>query len=190
LPSSPPRFAAWRSAGAAKEIKALIGTSVDKVETGSKLVADAGATMIEIVASVQRVSDIIGEITAATSEQSDGIGQVNAAVTQLDRMTQQNATLVGQSSAAAKSLKEQAARLAQVVDTFQLADATRVNPPQAVARPPTRVPSQPAGMPPKAVATAPKKVIVGTRTAGMHPGAKPRLLAATAADKIDTWETF
>ncbi|WP_298831741.1 methyl-accepting chemotaxis protein [uncultured Piscinibacter sp.] len=105
---------------AAREIKGLIGASVDKVETGSKLVADAGSTMNEIVASVQRVSDIIGEITAAAAEQSDGIGQVNTAVTQLDQMTQQNAALVEQSAAAAESLKEQALRLNQVVGTFRV----------------------------------------------------------------------
>src|SRR5262249_514182 len=113
------RSLAQRSAEAAKEIKGLIGTSVDKVESGSKLVADAGKTMTEIVASVQRVTDIIGEITAATSEQSEGIGQVNAAVTQLDQMTQQNAALVEQSAAAAESLKEQAVHLAQAVGTFR-----------------------------------------------------------------------
>ena len=114
------RSLAGRSAEAAKEIKGLIGASVDKVEAGSRLVADAGATMTEIVSSVQRVSDIIGEITAASSEQSDGIGQVNTAVIQLDQMTQQNAALVEESAAASESLKEQASRLAQVVSTFQL----------------------------------------------------------------------
>jgi methyl-accepting chemotaxis protein len=114
------RSLAQRSAEAAREIKALIGASVDKVDTGSKLVADAGTTMTEIVASVQRVTDIIGEITAASSEQSDGIGQVNTAVTQLDQMTQQNAALVEQSAAAAESLKDQAARLAQLVGRFRL----------------------------------------------------------------------
>jgi methyl-accepting chemotaxis protein len=114
------RSLAQRSAEAAKEIKALIGASVDKVDSGSRLVADAGSTMTEIVASVKRVTDIIGEITAASSEQSDGIGQVNTAVTQLDQMTQQNAALVEQSAAAAESLKDQAARLAQVVATFRL----------------------------------------------------------------------
>ena len=114
------RSLAQRSAEAAKEIKALIGTSVDKVEAGSKLVKDAGSTMNEIVASVQRVSDIIGEITAASSEQSSGIGQVNVAVTQLDQMTQQNAALVEESAAAAESLKDQAARLSGVVSTFRL----------------------------------------------------------------------
>ncbi len=114
------RSLAGRSAEAAKEIKGLIGASVDKVESGSRLVADAGATMSEIVSSVQRVSDIIGEITAASSEQSDGIGQVNSSVIQLDQMTQQNAALVEQSAAAAESLKEQANRLSQVIGTFRI----------------------------------------------------------------------
>jgi methyl-accepting chemotaxis protein len=114
------RSLAQRSAAAAKEIKTLIGASVDRVESGSRLVADAGSTMGEIVASVQRVTDIISEISAAASEQSQGIGQVNAAVTQLDQMTQQNAALVEQSAAAAESLREQAERLAGTVATFQL----------------------------------------------------------------------
>ena len=114
------RTPAQRSAEAAREIKALIGASVEKVDTGSKLVADAGSTMGEIVASVQRVTDIIGEITAAASEQSDGIGQVHTAVTQLDQMTQQNAALVEQSAAAAESLKDQAQRLNQIVGTFRV----------------------------------------------------------------------
>jgi methyl-accepting chemotaxis protein len=117
------RNLAQRSAQAAREIKGLIGASVEKVESGSRLVADAGATMNEIVGSVQRVSDIIGEITAASSEQSDGIGQVNSAVTQLDQMTQQNAALVEESAAAAQSLKEQAKRLAEVVSVFKLTHA-------------------------------------------------------------------
>jgi ABC-type transporter Mla subunit MlaD len=85
-------------------------------------VADAGQTMSEIVGSVQRVSDIIGEITAASGEQSDGIGQVNVAVTQLDQMTQQNAALVEESAAAAESLKDQAQRLAQVIEVFRTDD--------------------------------------------------------------------
>jgi methyl-accepting chemotaxis protein len=114
------RSLAQRSAEAAKEIKGLIGTSVDKVEVGSRLVQDAGTTMQEIVASVQRVSDIIGEITAASTEQSSGIGQINIAVTQLDQMTQQNAALVEQGAAAAESLKEQAQQLHRVVSAFRL----------------------------------------------------------------------
>lgn len=114
------RSLAQRSAQAAKEIKTLIGVSVEKVESGSALVQNAGTTMDEIVSSVPRVTDIIGEISAAASEQSQGIGQVNVAVTQLDQMTQQNAALVEESTAAAESLKEQAARLADVVGAFRL----------------------------------------------------------------------
>ncbi|GAB4569175.1 MAG: hypothetical protein Tsb007_45960 [Rhizobacter sp.] len=117
------RSLAGRSAEAAREIKGLIGASVDKVEAGSRLVADAGATMSEIVGSVQRVTDIIGEITAAASEQSDGIGQINTSVIHLDQMTQQNAALVEESAAAAESLKDQAKRLAQVVSVFKLVRA-------------------------------------------------------------------
>ncbi len=114
------RSLAQRSAQAAKEIKSLIGASVDKVASGGRLVQDAGATMTEIVASVQRVSDIIGEITTAASEQSQGIGRVNQSVSQLDRMTQQNAALVEQSTAAAESLKSQAQVLRQIVGSFHL----------------------------------------------------------------------
>ncbi len=114
------RSLAQRSAEAAREIKALIGTSVDKVETGSRLVQDAGTTMTEIVASVQRVTSIIGEITVAASEQSEGVSQVNTAVGQLDEMTQQNAALVEQSAAAAESLQQQARRLTGLVAAFQI----------------------------------------------------------------------
>jgi methyl-accepting chemotaxis protein-2 (aspartate sensor receptor) len=127
------RNLAQRSAEAAKEIKGLIGSSVDKVEAGSRLVAEAGQTMSEIVGSVQRVSDIIGEITAAAGEQSDGIGQVNVAVNQLDQMTQQNAALVEESAAAAESLKDQATRLAQVVQIFRIG-STPAQPATAPAR--------------------------------------------------------
>jgi methyl-accepting chemotaxis protein len=127
------RSLAQRSAEAAKEIKGLIGASVDKVEGGARLVADAGRTMTEIVGSVQRVSDIIGEITAAASEQSQGIGEVNTSVAQLDQMTQQNAALVEESAAAAESLREQAVRLAQVVGTFKL-DAGSATPAREPAR--------------------------------------------------------
>jgi methyl-accepting chemotaxis protein len=114
------RSLASRSAEAAKEIKSLIGASVEKVDTGSKLVADAGLTMSEIVASVKRVNDMIGEITAAAAEQSSGLGSVNASVSQLDQMTQQNAALVEQSAAAAESLKQQAQRLNEVVAGFRV----------------------------------------------------------------------
>jgi methyl-accepting chemotaxis protein len=114
------RSLAQRSAEAAREIKALIGGSVGQVEAGSRLVQDAGRTMGEIVASVRRVSDIVGEISAASAEQSGGIGQVDQAVGQLDRMTQQNAALVEESAAAAESLREQARQLGAIVATFKL----------------------------------------------------------------------
>jgi methyl-accepting chemotaxis protein len=114
------RGLAQRSAEAAKEIKGLIGTSVDKVDTGSRLVAEAGQTMSEIVGSVQRVSDIIGEITAAAAEQSAGIAQINSTVNELDQMTQQNAALVEQSAAAADGLREQASHLSEAVQVFRL----------------------------------------------------------------------
>ncbi|BEU95900.1 MCP four helix bundle domain-containing protein [Acidovorax sp. DW039] len=114
------RSLAQRSANAAREIKSLIGASVENVEAGASLVADAGTTMDEIVASVKRVTDMMGEISAATKEQSHGIGQVNIAVTQLDQMTQQNAALVEESTAAAQSLNEQAQRLSEVVGQFRL----------------------------------------------------------------------
>jgi methyl-accepting chemotaxis protein len=115
------RSLAQRSANAAKEIKGLIGPSVEKVDSGTRLVADAGTTMDEIVASVQRVSDIIGEISSASNEQSKGIAEVNASVSNLDQMTQQNAALVEQSAAAAESLKSQAVTLNEVLRGFKLA---------------------------------------------------------------------
>ncbi len=114
------RSLAGRSADAAREIKALIGASVDRVEAGSRLVQGAGATMGELVDQVQRVAQIVGEISLATGQQSAGIGEVNGAVAQLDQSTQQNAALVEQSAAAAQSLKQQAARLADVVAAFKL----------------------------------------------------------------------
>ena len=114
------RNLAQRSAGAAKEIKALIGASVEKVDTGSKLVDEAGKTMDDIVASVKHVADIMGEITAASQEQSSGIEEVNRAISQMDEMTQQNAALVEQAAAAAESMQEQAVKLAQMVSVFKL----------------------------------------------------------------------
>ena len=114
------RSLAQRSAAAAREIKTLIGSSVDKVEIGTRQVRDAGATMAEIVASVQRVADTIGEITLAAGEQSSGIGEVNVAVNSLDHMTQQNAALVEQSAAAAEHLSEQAQALTGIVARFRI----------------------------------------------------------------------
>ena len=115
------RNLAQRSATAAKEIKVLIGDSVEKVEVGSKLVLEAGTTMEEIVASVKRVTDIMGEITSASGEQETGIEQVNQAIAEMDTVTQQNAALVEEAAAATESLKNQASNLAQAVSVFKLA---------------------------------------------------------------------
>ncbi|HOB92949.1 MAG TPA: methyl-accepting chemotaxis protein [Aquabacterium sp.] len=117
------RSLAQRSATAAREIKALIGDSLEKVDAGSRLVGQAGTTMAEIVDSVRRVNDVIGEISHAASEQTQGLGQINGAVSQLDTMTQQNAALVEQSAAAADSMREQTARLSQAVGAFRLQPA-------------------------------------------------------------------
>ncbi|MDO8812663.1 MAG: methyl-accepting chemotaxis protein, partial [Gallionella sp.] len=114
------RNLAQRSAAAAKEIKTLIGDSVEKVEGGSKLVAQAGQTMEEIVTSIKHVTDIMSEITAASQEQSQGIEQVNTAITQMDEVTQQNAALVEEAAAAAESLEEQAQNLSVSVATFKV----------------------------------------------------------------------
>ncbi|MEY2892743.1 MAG: hypothetical protein RJA98_2651 [Pseudomonadota bacterium] len=145
------RSLAGRSAEAAREIKSLIGASVERVDAGTKLVGDAGHTMTEIVGSVQRVADIIGEITAAAGEQSDGIGQVNAAVSQLDHMTQQNAALVEESASAAESMRDQAQALAALVGMFRL-DAGSSQPAHAptASRTHTSAPK-----PAKALAAAP-----------------------------------
>ncbi len=114
------RSLAQRSAEAAREIKALIGTSVAKVDNGARLVGEAGQTMDEIVSGVRRVAQIIGEISTAAGTQSDDIGQVHSAVRHLDESTQQNSALVEQSAGAAQSLRQQAERLAQVVAVFRL----------------------------------------------------------------------
>ncbi|WP_310734695.1 methyl-accepting chemotaxis protein [Azohydromonas caseinilytica] len=134
------RALAQRSAEAAKEIKGLIGASVETVGTGSALVEQTGHAMKEIVASIQRVSDLIGFIAAAASEQRDGIGQVNSAVGHLDQTTQQNAALVEQSAAAAQSLQQQAQRLAQVVSVFNLADGDDVAAAPSLPRAPSVAP--------------------------------------------------
>ena len=119
------RTLAQRSAAAAKEIKGLISDSVEKVDSGSKLVNEAGKTMDEIVGSVKRVTDIMSEITAASQEQSSGIEQVNTAITQMDQVTQQNAALVEEAAAAAESMQEQAQVLTQAVSIFKLAQGAQ-----------------------------------------------------------------
>ncbi|MGN4076122.1 methyl-accepting chemotaxis protein, partial [Burkholderia gladioli] len=119
------RTLAQRSAVAAKEIKALIETSVSHVAAGSQLVSNAGATMDEIVRSVKRVTDIMGEIASASAEQGTGIEQVNVAVTQMDEVTQQNAALVEQATAAAQSMADQAENLRAAVSIFKVESRPR-----------------------------------------------------------------
>ena len=125
------RNLAQRSAGAAKEIKTLINDSVEKVEAGNKLVARAGTTMTDVVASIQRVTDIMGEITTASREQEVGIEQINQAITEMDTVTQQNAALVEEAAAATGALEQQAAHLAEVVSVFKLDTGARVAAPMA-----------------------------------------------------------
>ena len=185
------RSLAQRSAEAAREIKGLIGASVEKVDSGSRLVTDAGSTMTEIVASVQRVSDIIGEISAAAAEQSSGISLVNNAVAQLDQATQQNAALVEESAAAAESLKDQSQQLARLVSTFRIDHDSAAPPPAAPAMLARSVVAKarspaPARATP-ARSTAPKaKAAVTARPA--KPVAAPAP-AASAAPGVD-WESF
>jgi methyl-accepting chemotaxis protein/methyl-accepting chemotaxis protein-2 (aspartate sensor receptor) len=161
------RNLAQRSAAAAKEIKALIGDSVDKVDAGSKLVAEAGTTMTEIVDGVKRVADIMAEITAASQEQSDGIEQVNQAVSQMDQVTQQNAALVEQAAAAADSMQEQARALAQSVAVFKVGGDYAMQP--AVPRPAPTTMRAPAKLM-KASLPAPRhgvKAVVPTKPANV-----------------------
>jgi methyl-accepting chemotaxis protein len=117
------RTLAQRSASAAKDIKQLIGDSVDKIATGSALVDEAGKTMDEVVRSIHNVSDIMAQITAASSEQEAGIEQINRAVIEMDGVTQQNAALVEEASAAAGAMQQQAAHLAQLVSVFKVGAA-------------------------------------------------------------------
>jgi methyl-accepting chemotaxis protein len=128
------RSLAQRSAAAAKEIKELITASVSDVDTGAKLVDQAGATMEQVVASIRRVTDIMAEITAASQEQTSGIEQVNQAIGQMDQTTQQNAALVEEAAAASGSLQDQASRLARAVDLFKLERATADRARPALAR--------------------------------------------------------
>ena len=154
------RTLAQRSAAAAKEIKGLIDASVGNVSQGSALVRKAGATMGEIVASVQRVTDIMSEISAASQEQSAGIEQVNQTVVQMDETTQQNAALVEEATAAARAMEEQAAQLSDAVSVFKLDDAEEVHPaPVAAAVRSRTVASAPAAKAAPARRPAPQRPV-------------------------------
>ena len=165
------RNLAQRSAAAAKEIKALIGDSVEKVEIGSKLVSQAGSTMDDVVASVQRVTAIIVEIAVASGEQNVGIDQINNAIAQMDAVTQQNAALVEEAAAAAEAMQQQAQSLAQAVSVFKIAESQA-----APARAPRSAPARPALHP-----AAPAK-----RLASVKPAKPAKPVAAVSAD----WEEF
>jgi methyl-accepting chemotaxis protein len=178
------RNLAQRSADAAKEIKTLIGDSVVAVDMGSKLVAEAGSTMAEIVSSVQRVTGIMAEISLATQEQSSGIDQINQAIGQMDQVTQQNAALVEEAAAAAASLQEQSGQLAGVVSVFKLDGA------QAPA---ARANAKPAAPRAVAASAAPKRPAPGP--APRHaPAGRPALYAVPSrrqsAPRDDEWEVF
>jgi methyl-accepting chemotaxis protein len=167
------RSLAQRSASAASEIKALIGSSVERVETGARLVDEAGSTMEEIVSSVKRVTDIMAEISHASQEQSTGIESVNRAVGEMDEATQQNAALVEQASSAAASLQSEAQNLATVVSVFKLDGA------HAVAKAPApRIALKPAVRRPTAVAPVRAPAPAAARQAARTPAA------------TDEWETF
>ncbi|KAF1044381.1 MAG: Methyl-accepting chemotaxis protein II [Herbaspirillum frisingense] len=181
------RSLAQRSASAAKEIKMLIDDSVAKVDTGSKLVEQAGSTMTEVVASVKRVTDIVGEITAASSEQSEGIEQVNIAITQMDEVTQQNAALVEEAAAAAGSLQDQAEKLAELVSVFKL---DRSHTATGGAKPASARPAAAAGRPAQkpAGAAAPKAAVAVAKAAPALPPKKAEPKSAPADD--GDWEQF
>ncbi len=166
------RTLAQRSSGAAKEIKDLIDDSVQRVAEGSALVHTAGKTMGEVVASVQRVTDIMGEISAASQEQSAGIEQVNQTITQMDETTQQNAALVEEATAAARSLEEQAVQLTEAVAVFKT-DAGYVAAPLQQASRPAVTPAIKA------------KVVAAGRTAA----SKPRAVVTTASNEA-SWQEF
>ena len=192
------RSLAQRSSAAAKEIKTLIDDSVAKVDVGSKLVQQAGETMNEVVASVKRVTDIVGEISSASQEQSAGIGEVGQAITQMDEGTQQNAALVEQAAAAAQSLQDQAATLANLVGRFKL-DATQTH---QLAAAPIRSTPQSFKAPVKTSAPAPatKPAAITKAKAKPTPASAPRLGGASAKpasaskaatpDSDSDWETF
>jgi methyl-accepting chemotaxis protein len=156
------RNLAQRSAEAAKEIKLLIINSVEKVETGTRLVDEAGSTMGDIVAQVKRVADMINEISAATAEQTTGIGQINDAVMQLDQVTQQNAALVEESAAAADSLNQQASQLVQAVAVFNIGHSEShsvVSLARTASHSPVRKPAVKASLPAPSVSGAPRRPV-------------------------------
>jgi len=190
------RSLAQRSAEAAKEIKTLIGTSVDRVASGTKLVSDAGATMSDIVQSVRKVADVISEITAASNEQSTGIAHVNQAIGNLDQMTQQNAALVEESAAAAESLRDQANQLAQAVSVFKISGQVVSVQPRPTRDMTARAQAPTYKRPTPLPKAKPASATLG-HTRAAAPARKPLALAAVKKPATTTpaaadadWETF
>jgi len=181
------RSLAGRSAEAAKEIKALITASVERVEQGSLLVDKAGVTMTEVVSSIRRVTDIMGEISAASTEQSTGVSQVGEAVMQMDQVTQQNAALVEEMAAAAGSLSQQAQALVGAVAVFKLsADQTRLEAGAAPAQPPRPAPRPaPAPAPVARAKPAARAPALAASKPAKAPAPQP-----VAAGAEDDWESF
>ncbi|MCF5951050.1 methyl-accepting chemotaxis protein, partial [Xanthomonas perforans] len=179
------RTLAQRSAGAAKEIKHLIDDSVGKVAEGSVLVDQAGKTMADIVASVQRVTDIMGEISAASQEQSAGIEQVNLTVTQMDEATQQNAALVEEATAAARAMEEQAGQLSDAVSIFKVQQVAAVA--TAAKRP---APPRLAAAKPGAARSATTKRAPVSAGVAATATATPRPVIAAAANGESSWQEF
>jgi methyl-accepting chemotaxis protein len=179
------RTLAQRSASAAKEIKELIGNSVEKVEVGSKLVEQAGQTMAEVVSSVQRVTDIMAEISTAGDEQSAGIEQINQAVSEMDTVTQQNAALVEEAAAAAEAMQQQAANLERVVSVFRLDGAQRV---VAPAPSPASAATRPAGS--RLAMVKPAKPAAARPAPAVSASAKPQKRLTTVATNDGDWEEF
>jgi methyl-accepting chemotaxis protein len=188
------RSLAGRSAEAAKEIKNLINASVERVEQGTKLVDQAGSTMTEVVSSIRRVTDLMGEITASSNEQSLGVAQVGEAVTHMDQATQQNAALVEEMAAAASGLKSQAQELVQVVAVFRLGEGRH-----AVQVAPRIQLSQPRSLGAPMRQLPPARKPLAKAPALKHTPAKPvqKALAkpavaakVTPAGGDEDWETF
>jgi len=177
------RNLAQRSAAAAKEIKTLIGDSVEKIGRGSKLVGQAGETMDEVVASVKRVTDIMSDIASASAEQSAGIEQVNLSIIEMDGMTQQNAALVEQAAAAFQSLQDQAAELQRVVGTFKLADGEEA---PAVEAAPAAAGTAVATRALAARPARPQAALAQLKKPAAKPAARAQTGTAPAADKAST----
>jgi len=180
------RSLAGRSAEAAKEIKSLISTSVERVEQGTALVDQAGVTMTEVVSSIKRVTDIMGEISAARTEQSQGVAQIGEAVSQMDQVTQQNAALVEESAAAAESLKNQAQQLVQAVAVFKLSQGSQSHVAAPVVHAPVKTPAAAERRGPNRA----KNVTRAAFGAKTRPESPTLTEAAPAKTGSDDWESF